>query len=115
MHALAQEGEILFRLSHPNIVRLLGVVVLEDGPRGPLSALVLEFLEGGTIEGRLNFEPSSSSPHSTLTLEKSQAFNPCEAAAICAQVASALAYLHAEVLIATFLLLFICINISKFS
>jgi len=95
VHALAQEGEILGRLHHPNIVRLLGVVELEDGPRGPLSALVLELIDGGTIEGRLNLEPKGVSPHSNFA--SAEPISPCQAAAICAQVASALAYLHTEV------------------
>ena len=90
--ALVHEGAILSRLNHPFIERLVGVLLLEDGPRGKLRVLVVEHLEGGSLEDRLGLDVDA--PNRPKPLE------PQEAALFGAQIASALAYLHSEVSLA---------------
>jgi hypothetical protein len=71
-----REAQLVARLSHPNLVRLLDAGEDEDGPY-----LVLELVEGETLKDRIRREG---------------ALDPYEAARLCAQVADGLAYAHAE-------------------
>ncbi len=91
------EAVILCPLSHPNIVKLHGVVILSTnvGRFGPLTALalVLEFMEGGCLEDRLGLE---SAPTGTASRQMS----PLACARLSSQLSSALAYLHFDVSIA---------------
>lgn len=71
-----REAQLVGRLSHPNVVRLLDGGEDEEGPY-----LVLELVEGETLKDRI---------------QRDGALAPAEAARIVAQVADALAYAHAE-------------------
>lgn len=71
-----REAQVVARLSHPNLVRLLDAGEDEDGPY-----LVLELVEGETLKERIR---------------RLGALSPAESARLCAEVADALAYAHAE-------------------
>lgn len=71
-----REAQLVARLSHPNLVRLLDAGEDEEGP-----FLVLELVEGETLKDRVRREG---------------ALSPAEGSRLCAEVADALAYAHAE-------------------
>jgi len=70
------EAEILKALDHPNIVLLRE---LSTDPSGTASYLIMEVVEGGNLQDRL---------------DEQGAFNDADAAEIFRQVASAIGYLH---------------------
>ena len=71
-----REAQLVARLSHPNLVRLLDAGDDDDGPY-----LVLELVDGETLKDRVRREGPLA---------------PQEGARLCAEVADALAYAHAE-------------------
>ena len=94
---MAHEGEILAKINHPHIVRLLGVVNLDDGPRGMLRALVLEHLEGGSLEDRLGLDAPSPQIQMRTPHHNQPRMTARYGLELCGQIASALSYLHFEV------------------
>jgi serine/threonine-protein kinase len=72
---LEREAELVARLSHPNLVTIFDVGLSEHGPY-----LVLELLQGQTLQQRLDVGPLS----------------PREAVHVAVEVARGLAYAHAD-------------------
>lgn len=80
---MEMEIEILSRLNHPNIIKILG-----SGTK-PLRFSVLEFLSGGTLSAKLNYTYRDHEYYG-ITLPKAKAFE------YAIKIASALAYMHED-------------------
>eukprot|EP00940_MAST-03C_sp_MAST-3C-sp2_P000133 g133.t1 len=77
------EIQIMRRLDHPHIVRLLDCYVTTENKGGDIAYLFMEYCSGKTVIERLRKDPSGT-------------FTNAQATKICRELLSALGYMHAK-------------------
>ena len=94
LHELRTEKEMLVRVSHENIVNIIGT------GKSPNDFIVLEYLGGGTLQKLLHGDPKTSTSSSHLlnlrALFKKKTFSLTQNLLMARDIARALHYLHDE-------------------